>query len=116
MDYKTFDEMVGKTLTKVEANQEEVIFDTTDGRYALAHQQDCCECVGIREIDGDITNLVGEVLEAKESIGHEPPGFQPSESYTLTDFTIRTEKGTVVFKWLGESNGYYSESVTFYKE
>lgn len=114
MEYKTIEELKGKTLTKVEASDEEVVFETAEGpRYRLYHGQDCCESVFVREIEGDVSKLTGKVTVVREEQGKEPPGFEPSESYTLTDFIIETPMQKVVFKWLGESNGYYSESVEF---
>lgn len=115
-DYKSIEELKGKTLTKVEASREEVIFETAEGpRYRLYHSQDCCESVTVREIDGSLSVLVGEVLIAREEQGHEWPGYKKwdHESVTLTDFVIQTTLGRVTFKWIGESNGYYSESVEF---
>lgn len=115
-DYKNIEELKGKTLTKVEASNEEVVFETAEGpRYQLYHSQDCCESVTVREVEGDLTNLIGPVLNAREEPGHEWPGYEEAghDSVTLTDFIVETAKGKVVFKWVGESNGYYSESVEF---
>ena len=39
---------------------------------------------------------------------------KPDESGTVTIFTFTTSYGgSLVIRWLGESNGYYSESVSF---
>lgn len=121
-----FEELKGKTLSKVDVLcVDTIVFTTTEGEvYELYHHQDCCENVTIDDICGDIQDLIGEPLLVAEEVVHEqdttPDGVEPYDGYGIDSFTwtfykLDTRKGGVTIRWFGESNGYYSESVDFAK-
>jgi hypothetical protein len=114
-EVETFADLVGCVLSRVTVNSErdEVVFALEDGRsFKLYHEQDCCESVTISDMEGTVEDLIGEVVLAVED-GREATADEASESGTWTFYRIGTIKGTVVLRWLGQSNGYYSESVCF---
>jgi hypothetical protein len=104
-------EFVGMTFKAVENhNNEEIIFTTeNDIKFKMYHMQDCCECVLIESVIGDIEDLVGSpILMAEESTN---AGDVNYGTYTWTFYKLATVKGYVDIRWYGSSNGYYSESV-----
>jgi len=114
------EELVGKTLTSIkgEAGDDRLEMICTDGSiYVMYHGQDCCESVNIESITGDLSDLIGSpILHAEESSsGKDPEGYTSEDSYrgsfTWTFYKLATVKGWVDIRWLGESNGYYSEGV-----
>jgi hypothetical protein len=110
--------MKGKTFVKVEGSVGggEMLFVTAEGeRFLFAHMQDCCETVDINDVVGDLQDLVGEpLLIAEEVSGEVPADAEHYESFTYTFYKFATRKGYVDVRWLGESNGYYSESVSLF--
>jgi len=118
----TFKELVGKTIVNisVQDDNEVIRFTCSDGStYIMQHDQDCCESVVVEDIIGDLDDLIGSpILQADEDESEENPegiikGYQ--DSFTWTFYNIATIKGHVTIRWYGESNGYYSEDVSFYK-
>ena len=115
-------QMLGKTFVKVVGSVDgnEMLFETANGeRFMFSHQQDCCERVDINDIVGDLEDLVGEpLLLAQEVQGETPVDFNEREyeSVTWTFYKFATRKGYVDVRWLGESNGYYSEGVDLFVE
>ena len=115
-----FKDLLGKTLVNIEGAVEEgkeIIFTCSDGtKYKMYHEQDCCECVWIEDICGDINCLLNMPITMAEDISNEcedGPLSEWDESYTWTWYKLATVKGHVTIRWYGESNGYYSESVDF---
>lgn len=109
--------MIGKVFTSVYSTGTEMIFENATERFIFAHYQDCCESVEIYDIVGDIEDLAGTpILIADEVSGAIPAGYEASESSTWTFYKFATFKGWVDVRWLGESNGYYSESVDMFHE
>jgi hypothetical protein len=107
-------DMVGKVFTSVTQTGDTMVFENATDRYVFFHAQDCCESVNINDIVGDLSDLENEVLViADEVSGETPVGFEEDyhESVTWTFYKFATRKGYVDVRWLGESNGYYSESV-----
>lgn len=111
-----FSALVGKTLTEVRRDvvdyDDEIYFVTADGEtFKMYHSQDCCESVGIDDIEGDLQSLVGNPILVAEEASNDDPN--ASESGTWTFYKLATIKGHVDIRWYGSSNGYYSESVSF---
>jgi len=113
------DEFLGKIVERitVSPDKERITFACRYGaQYAMYHEQDCCESVSIEDICGDLDDLIGSpILKAEERSSSDTFEGRPesSESHTWTFYSFATIKGYVDIRWLGESNGYYSESVTF---
>ena len=104
--------MVGKTFDSVTSYEETMLFSSSAGGVELYHSQDCCESVTIEDICGDLSDLSGSpIIQSEEVSGTAPDGYRDFESSTWTFYKFATIKGSVTVRWLGESNGYYSESV-----
>jgi hypothetical protein len=124
MDWESgakIEDMRGKVFTRVTGSVggNTLVFETATERFVFFHYQDCCESVDINDIVGDLEDLCGEpLLIAEEVSGETPVDFEEEyhESVTWTFYKFATRKGYVDVRWLGESNGYYSESVSLGRE
>jgi hypothetical protein len=116
MENITIKNLLGKTLVKVigKKGDGEIQFVTTEGeKFYMYHQQDCCESVLVEDICGDMDDLVGSpIVQADEETNRDE---SLDYSMTWTFYRLATAKGQVVIRWLGTSNGFYSESVDFVK-
>lgn len=104
--------LVGETLSYIDTDDsDEIMLTTTSGRKIhIYHQQDCCESVGIVDTVGNWHNLIGKVVIEASKDFDECNG-ECCDSCTHTRLTFKVNDATVISKWIGESNGYYSEGV-----
>ena len=117
-----FEILKGQYISKViglHPGSDEVRIVLEDEReFRMRHDQSCCERVEVVDVAGSAANEIhGLVALAEEVSSNEPqPGQEPPtefESYTWTFYKLVTNKGEATIRWLGTSNGYYSESVDF---
>lgn len=115
-DIKQLNGLQIKEVIGLELYSDKVTFKTDGGNFVMYHSQDCCESVSISDLCGDVMDLIdAKVLSASED-GRDATEDEASESGTWTFYNIQTDKGHVQIRWLGVSNGYYSESVYFERE
>ncbi len=121
MSVRLFNNMIGKTIAKVNGKKgyNEMVFIATDGSwFHFYHEQDCCESVDIEDICGDLDDLIGTPITMAEEVSNiddVPVDMGCHDSYTWTFYKFGTNRGTVTVRWFGTSNGYYCE-VPQYKE
>ena len=114
------EDFVGLTFEKIDGmvdGSREIVFWTVDGRkFVMGHEQDCCENVRLVDLDGEVENLIGTpIVYAYMEVGNLKGPNHVFESMTWTFYRLGGMKGGVTLRWLGESNGYYSESVDIVK-
>ena len=112
----TIDDLIGKTFAEVATakDNEELHFILANGdKYIFYHGQDCCECVLIEDVCGELSDLVGSPITMAEETIHENICNKDYESATYTFYKFATAKGYVTVRWCGTSNGFYSERVDF---
>jgi len=119
--------ILGKTCSAIEVlDDTDIIFTCTDGSvYRMYHEQDCCECVSIEDICGDLDDLIGVPLVVAEVTANkfteeemeklESEDKMDPDDDALWTFYRFAAKGHVTIRWFGTSNGYYGVGVEFEK-
>jgi len=108
-------ELLGKTLSEINVTDYEIYFRTNGNEaYKMLHFQDCCEDVSVEEFVGDIEDLINSPIMMAEEVSQLDEDAWGSGTWTF--YKLGTIKGCVTIRWYGQSNGYYSESVSFIKD
>lgn len=116
-----FTDLIGKELIEFDDSS----FKTSDGcKYIIEHDQDCCEVTTLVDFQFTGNMLYNEINFAQEDDGcqHYPEDIaeklkaKQCTGGTLTKFELATKNGGhLTIYYNVESNGYYSESMSFYK-
>lgn len=113
-EFTNLKELEGKTITAVvykEVNESLLIHLNTHV-LEMIHHQDCCETVYLADVVGSFEDLIGyPLLEVSESVVDIATADMSS---TASYYNFRTVKASVQLRWVGESSGYYSETVDCY--
>lgn len=117
-----FFELKGQTLLAIELYGPDECEITTDkNKYRLIHHQDCCESVSLEKQIGEISNLIGEkiTLAEEEYVNDDPDWYEKPEyredSFTWSNYYLEAGGHRLELYFLGESNGYYCETMEFEK-
>ena len=110
-----FENLTGATLVFMELQKGDggdvlVLKDKNGNRYEMYHNQDCCESVWLEDQCGSWQDILYSPILSAHVVESEQ-----ERGCTWTFYTLVTIHGSMTLRWIGESNGYYSESVSFYK-
>jgi hypothetical protein len=109
-----FSALVGEVLDAVDIDREkdQILLTTRSGRnFLVYHKQNCCETVAISGQDGSFDKLIGKPIVEARDITVDTSEEAAGSSQTTTILVFRVDDQTVISRWIGDSNGYYSESV-----
>ena len=106
-------DMVGKKITGIYYDEEYFQIRTDDCVYAFYHEQDCCESVWLTQVDGISDKIIGSRIVIAEVVTDEKD--TEYGHITWSFYKIDTNKGMIDFRWQGESDGGYSETVNLVK-
>lgn len=101
-------EIIETIITNEVIDIDFLLMKSKDKIFVFTHIQDCSEDVHIEEIIGDLDNLLNTPLTMAEVVT------DISDGVTWTFYKFATIKGYVTIRWMGMSNGYYSEEVDFF--
>jgi hypothetical protein len=103
-----FSTLKGQTITKITSDFESVTFKTVGKTYKLEHFQDCCESVRLKNVIGDIKDILNVPITLAEEDNPSNPDWHLDhydDSHTWSVFILEAAGKRVEFWFLRESNG-----------
>lgn len=115
----SIDELVGKVVRGLAYDEDYFQILTDDCIYIFYHEYDCCEYVWLTQVDGISDKIIGSRIVIAEVVTKSGDDgvidTDECDSVTWSFYKIGTNKGMIDFRFQGESNGYYSETVDLIK-
>ena len=107
------DDLVGKVIKGLAYSDEYFQILTDDCIYIFYHEYSCCESVWLTQVDGISDKIIGSRIVIAEEVTDEKD--TEYGHITWTFYKIGTNKGMIDFRFQGESDGGYSETVDLVK-
>ena len=107
------DDLVGKVIKGWAYSDMYFQILTDDCIYIFYHEYSCCESVWLTQVDGINDKIIGSRIVIAEVVTDEKD--TECGHTTWTFYKIGTNKGIIDFRFQGESDGYYSETVDLVK-
>jgi hypothetical protein len=113
--------MIGSVVKSIDIDEsnDDCLITLEDGRkFKIEHFQDCCETVQFYDASGDVHSLIGKKLtNVTEDYNDDPieEDLSCDGSHTWSVYKFQTDENTVILRWYGDSNGYYSETTQLYE-
>ena len=102
---------IDKIVIKGKGEEACVYFYMLDLIYELRHYQECCESVELVDVCGDVEDFSNNIIRRAECNTRDVDTEDGELTYSF--YRLDSDKGSLVLRWTGESNGYYSQEVDF---
>jgi hypothetical protein len=107
---RIYDEMIGQVVDKINGGTVRsslLEFCVGDSAFYFFHDPVCCELVEIKDIAGDLNDLIGSPILMAEMVSSRKETSEYGGECEWTFYKFGTRKGTVTIRWCGQSNGNY---------
>ena len=106
-------------VTGLRKESSEVLFFFETGVLKMAHPRVCCSDGQLEDFEGDEEDFIGhplikiEVSSKRDETRSEPPDSPDSTEYDWTFYKLRSDKGYLDLRWLGNTGqtGMYSSAI-----